>query len=37
MQLFERFKNRFVIGVLWRSRFEGAKKFIEDMDLDVLG
>lgn len=35
MQLFERFKNRFVIGVCERRVF-GAKKMIQDMDLDVL-
>ena len=35
MQLFERFKNRFVIGVC-EDRVFGAKKIIEDMDLDVL-
>lgn len=35
MQLFERFKNRFVIGVS-EERVPGAKKLIEDMDLDVL-
>lgn len=35
MQLFERFKNRFVIGVS-EERVPGAKKMIEDMDLDVL-
>ncbi len=35
MQLFERFKNRFVIGVS-EERVPGAKKIIEDMDLDVL-
>lgn len=35
MQLFERFKNRFVIGVS-EKRVPGAKKIIEDMDLDVL-
>ncbi|MDO5615180.1 MAG: tetraacyldisaccharide 4'-kinase [Cruoricaptor ignavus] len=35
MQLFERFKNRFVIGVS-EERVPGAKKIISDMDLDVL-
>lgn len=35
MQLFERFKNRFVIGVC-EQRVPGAKKIIEDMDLEVL-
>lgn len=35
MQLFERFKNRFVIGVS-EDRVYGAKKIIKDMDLDVL-
>ena len=35
MQLFERFRNRFVIGVS-EERVPGAKKLIEDMDLDVL-
>lgn len=35
MQLFERFKNRFVIGVS-EKRVPGAKKMIADMDLDVL-
>ena len=35
MQLFERFKNRFVIGVS-EERVPGAKKLIEDMDLRVL-
>ncbi|MBW8359395.1 MAG: tetraacyldisaccharide 4'-kinase [Weeksellaceae bacterium] len=35
MQLFERFKNRFVIGVS-EERVPGAKKLIEDMDLEVL-
>ncbi|HPW89151.1 MAG TPA: tetraacyldisaccharide 4'-kinase [Kaistella chaponensis] len=35
MQLFERFKNKFVIGVS-EARVPGAKKMIEDMDLDVL-
>ena len=35
MQLFERFKNRFVIGVS-EKRVPGATKLIEDMDLDVL-
>lgn len=35
MQLFERFKNRFVIGVS-EERVPGAKKMIEDMDLGVL-
>lgn len=35
MQLFERFKNRFVIGVS-EERVPGAQKMIEDMDLDVL-
>ena len=35
MQLFERFKNRFVIAVS-EKRVPGAKKVIEDMDLDVL-
>ncbi|HQD45246.1 MAG TPA: tetraacyldisaccharide 4'-kinase [Kaistella sp.] len=35
MQLFERFKNRFVIGVS-EERVPGAKKIIDDMDLDVL-
>lgn len=35
MQLFQRFKNRFVIGVC-EERVFGAKKMIEDMDLGVL-
>ena len=35
MQLFERFKNRFVIGVS-EKRVPGAKKMIADMDLEVL-
>ncbi|NAW50838.1 tetraacyldisaccharide 4'-kinase [Elizabethkingia argentiflava] len=35
MQLFERFKNRIVIGVC-EDRAFGAKKIIDDMDLDVL-
>ncbi len=35
MQLFERFRNKFVIGVC-EDRVYGAKKIIEDMDLDVL-
>lgn len=35
MQLFERFKNRFVIAVS-EERVPGAKKVISDMDLDVL-
>ncbi len=35
MQLFERFKNRFVIGVC-EDRVMGAKKIIKEMDLDVL-
>lgn len=35
MQLFERFRNRFVIGVC-EDRVAGAKKIIEDMDLGVL-
>ncbi|QFG52452.1 tetraacyldisaccharide 4'-kinase [Chryseobacterium sp.] len=35
MQLFERFRNRFVIGVS-EERVPGAKKIIEDMDLEVL-
>jgi tetraacyldisaccharide 4'-kinase len=35
MQLFERFKNRFVIGVS-EDRVFGAKKMIKEMDLDVL-
>ena len=35
MQLFERFKNRFVIGVS-EKRVPGAKKMIADMDLNVL-
>lgn len=35
MQLFERFKNRFVIAVS-EKRVPGAQKVIEDMDLDVL-
>lgn len=35
MQLFERFRNRFVIGVS-EERVPGAKKIIADMDLDVL-
>ncbi len=33
--LFERFRNRFVIGVC-EDRVFGAKKIIRDMDLDVL-
>jgi tetraacyldisaccharide 4'-kinase len=35
MQLFERFRNKFVIGVS-EDRVHGAKKMIDDMDLDVL-
>ena len=35
MQLFERFKNRFVIAVS-EERVPGAKKVIKDMDLEVL-
>ena len=35
MQLFERFKNRFVIAVS-EERVPGAEKVISDMDLDVL-
>lgn len=35
MQLFQRFKNRFVIGVS-ENRVFGATKLIEDMTLDVL-
>lgn len=35
MQLFQRFKNRFVIGVC-EDRVFGAKKLIADMDLRVL-
>lgn len=35
MQLFERFKNRFVIAVS-EDRVAGAQKLIDDMDLDVL-
>lgn len=35
MQLFERFKNRFVIAVC-ENRVFGAKKVISDMDLNVL-
>ncbi len=35
MQLFERFKNRFAIAVS-EERVPGAKKIIEDMDLEVL-
>ncbi len=35
MQLFERFRNRFVIAVS-EERVPGAKKVIEDMDLDCL-
>lgn len=35
MQLFQRFKNKFVIGVC-ENRVEGAKKLISDMDLGVL-
>jgi tetraacyldisaccharide 4'-kinase len=35
MQLFERFKNKFVIGVC-EDRVEGAKKMISEMDLSVL-
>ncbi|SDE03461.1 tetraacyldisaccharide 4'-kinase [Riemerella columbipharyngis] len=35
MQLFERFKNKFVIGVC-EDRVFGAKKIISDMDLGVL-
>ncbi|WP_226063130.1 tetraacyldisaccharide 4'-kinase [Kaistella polysaccharea] len=35
MQLFERFKNKFVIAVS-EERVPGAKKLIEDMDLQVL-
>lgn len=35
MQLFERFRNRFVVGVS-EDRVFGAKKLISDMDLDVL-
>ena len=35
MQLFERFKNRFAIG-LSEERVPGAKKLIKEMDLEVL-
>ena len=35
MQLFQRFKNKIVIAVC-EDRVFGAKKLIEDMDLDVL-
>ena len=35
MQLFERFKNKFVIGVC-EDRVSGAKKMITEMDLSVL-
>lgn len=35
MQLFERFRNRFVIGVC-EDRVYGARKIIHDMDLEVL-
>ena len=35
MQLFERFKNRFVIGVS-EERVPGARKMINDMDLKAL-
>ena len=35
MQLFERFRNKFVIAVCEKRVF-GAKKIISDMDLDVL-
>lgn len=35
MQLFERFRNKFVIGVC-EDRVYGASKIIKDMDLDVL-
>lgn len=35
IQLFQRFKNRIVIGVC-EDRVAGAKKIIEDMDLEVL-
>lgn len=35
MQLFERFKNRIVIAVC-EDRVFGARKLIEDMDLNVL-
>ena len=35
MQLFERFKNKFVIAVS-EDRVAGAKKLIPEMDLDVL-
>lgn len=35
MQLFQRFKNRFVIGVS-ENRVSGAKKLISDMDLGTL-
>lgn len=35
MQLFERFKNRFVVGVC-EDRVSGAKKMISEMDLSVL-
>lgn len=35
MQLFERFRNRFVIGVC-EQRVPGAKKMLKEMDLDVL-
>ncbi len=35
MQLFERFKNKFVISVC-ENRVFGAKKMIADMDLEVL-
>lgn len=35
MQLFQRFKNKFVIGVC-EDRVAGAKKLIYDMDLEAL-
>ena len=35
MQLFERYRNKFVIAVC-EDRVVGAKKIIEDMDLNVL-
>lgn len=35
MQLFERFRNKFVIGVC-EDRVYGARKIIDDMDLQVL-
>ena len=35
MQLFQRFKNKFVIGVC-EDRVAGATKLIYDMDLEVL-